>query len=157
MNSIPMTEKTLVLLKPDAVRRGLTGEIISRFEKKGLKIVSMKMVMIQKDKADKHYEEHKGKDFFDEMIGFITSGPVVAMVIEGINSIKIVRKIVGSTNPEEAIPGTIRGDFAHNLPHGGKNLVHASANEEAAEREIELWFGPDDIVTYTRNDEYDVF
>ncbi len=157
MSEIISPEKTFVLLKPDAVRRGLMGEIIERFEKRGLKIVGMKMIFIEKEHAKRHYKEHEGKPFFDELVGFITSGPVVAMVIEGVNAIKVVRKIVGSTNPLDAMPGTIRGDFAHNLPAGGKNLIHASANEQDAEREIELWFSPDEINTYSRDDEVDTF
>lgn len=156
MNEIPPLQKTLVVIKPDGVRRGLIGEIISRFEKRGLKIVGMKMTRVQRDMAEKHYEAHKGKEFYIGLIEFITSGPVVAMVVEGVNAVRVVRKIVGSTNPEEAAPGTIRGDFAHTLPHGGKNLIHASGNEEEAEKEIELWFSPDEIHSYTRADEGEV-
>ncbi len=156
MTDIPTTEKTFVLLKPDAVRRGISGEILERFEKRGLKIIAMKMVTVGKDQASKHYKEHKKKPFFDEIVGFITSGPIVAIVVEGKNSITAVRKIVGSTNPEQALPGTIRGDFAHTLAHGGKNLIHASANKEDAEIEIDLWFDIAEINTYSRNDEGDV-
>ena len=157
MTAIPVTEKTFVMIKPGGVRRGLIGEVIKRFEQRGLKIVAMNMKWINKEHARKHYVEHKEKDFFDEIIESITSGPVVAMVIEGVNAVKGVRKIVGSTNPEDAAPGTIRGDFAHALVWGGKNIIHASANKEDAENEIELWFSPNDINTYSRDDEKDVF
>lgn len=157
MSEIPTTENTFVMVKPDGVRRGIVGEIIKRLEQRGLKIIAMNMEWIEKTKASKHYREHREKEFFDELIQGIVSGPVVAMVVEGIEAIAVVRKIVGSTNPKEALPGTIRGDFGHTLPKGGKNMIHASANKQDAEREIELWFSPDDIHSYSRDEETDVF
>ncbi len=150
-----MVQRTFVLLKPDAVLRGLVGEIISRFEKKGMKIVAMKMVYIDEEHAGKHYEEHKGKPFFDTLVGYLTSGPVVAMVIEGANAVDVVRKLIGSTEPASAPPGTIRGDYAHitfdRADSTGRpvtNLIHASDSEESAKREIELWFKPEEIHSY---------
>ncbi len=152
---ISMVQRTFVLLKPDAVLRGLVGEIIRRFERKGMKIVAMKMVYIDEEHAGKHYEEHKGKPFYDSLVGYLTSGPVVAMVIEGANAIENVRKLIGSTEPASAQPGTIRGDFAHitysradNTGRPVTNLIHASDSEESAKREIELWFKPEEIHTY---------
>lgn len=150
-----MVQRTFVLLKPDAVLRGLVGEIISRFEKKGMKIVAMKMVYIDEEHAGKHYEEHKGKPFFDTLVGYLTSGPVVAMVIEGASAVEVVRKLVGPTEPASAPPGTIRGDYAHitfeRADSTGRpvtNLIHASDSEESAKREIELWFKPEEIHSY---------
>jgi len=157
VNEIPITEKTFVMIKPSGIRRGLIGEILKKLEQRGFKIVAMNMKWIDKNHAKRHYEEHKEKSFFGELIENISSGPVVSMVIEGVNAIKGVRKIVGSTNPEDATPGTIRGDFAHTLAKGGKNLIHASENKEDAEKEIELWFSPDDLHSYVRNEENDVF
>ncbi|MCD6590028.1 nucleoside-diphosphate kinase [Candidatus Woesearchaeota archaeon] len=150
-----MIERTLVLIKPDGVRRGLIGKIIMRFEDAGLKIVGMKMVWIDKDFAKKHYSEHVGKDFYSMLEEFITSGPVVAMVIEGVEAVEVVRKIVGPTEPKTAPPGTIRGDFAHHSArHADKhkkavqNLIHASGTREEAEKEIALWFNPEEIHSY---------
>ncbi len=147
-----MIQRTLVLIKPDGVERGLIGEIIKRFEQRGLKIVGMKMVWVDKEFAKKHYSEHIDKPFFEELLTMITEGPVVAIALEGRNAIKVVRKIVGSTFPEEALPGTIRGDYAHSLVEG-RNLVHASANEKDAEKELSLWFKEDDLKEYERSDE----
>lgn len=138
-------ERTFVMVKPDGVQRGLVGEIISRLEKKGLKIVAMKMLRIPKEAAEKHYEEHKTKPFFSSLISYITSGPVVAMVVEGRNAIKVVRKLVGATNPSDAEPGTIRGDFGLDV---GRNVVHASDSLRSAEREIGIFFKPDEILSY---------
>lgn len=157
MNRVISTENTFVMIKPDGVRRGLIGDIIKRIEQRGLKIIAMDMKWVEKTHAGKHYKEHKKKDFFDEIVEGIVSGPVVAMVVEGIDAIAVMRKIVGSTNPKQAMPGTIRGDFAHTLPTGGKNIIHASSDAKDAEREIELWFGPDDIHSYSRDEEMDVF
>jgi len=126
------------MLKPDAVKRKLIGRIIQRFEDKGLEIVEMKMLKMSRELAEKLYEEHRGKDFFEKLINFITSGRVVAMVIEGEEAISVVRKMVGKTNPLEADMGTIRGDFGYSTPD---NLVHASDSRESARREIELFFG----------------
>jgi nucleoside-diphosphate kinase len=143
-------ERTFVMLKPDAVQRGLIGEIISRFEKKGLKIVAMKMLKVDKALAEEHYAEHREKPFFQSLVDYITSGPVVAMVVEGKNAIKIVRTLVGATNPAEALPGTIRGDYGLEV---GRNVIHASDSPESAEREISLFFKPDEILEYKRIDE----
>ncbi|MBW9223697.1 nucleoside-diphosphate kinase [Methanothermococcus sp. SCGC AD-155-E23] len=133
-----MRERTFVMLKPDAVKRKLMGRIIQRFEDKGLEIVEMKMLKMSRELAEKLYEEHRGKDFFEKLINFITSDRVVAMVIEGEEAISVVRKMVGKTNPLEADMGTIRGDFGYSTPD---NLVHASDSRESARREIELFFG----------------
>jgi len=138
------------MLKPDAVQRGLIGEIISRFEKKGLKIVAIKMLKVDKALAEEHYAEHREKPFFQSLVDYITSGPVVAMVVEGKNAIKIVRTLVGATNPAEALPGTIRGDYGLEV---GRNVIHASDSPESAEREISLFFKPDEILEYKRIDE----
>ncbi len=156
-----MTERTLVLIKPDGVKRGLIGRIIQRFEDAGLKIVAMKMVWIDKDLAERHYEAHKGKPFFETLVKYITEGPVVAMVLEGVDAVNVVRKIVGPTDPREAPPGTIRGDFAHvamtvadEKRRGLPNIIHASGSKEEAEKEIYLWFSVDEIHSYKRFDEY---
>ncbi len=133
-----MKEKTFVMLKPDAVKRKFIGKIIQRFEDKGFEILNMKMMKISRELAEKHYEEHKGKDFYEGLVNFIISGRVVAMIIEGENAISAVRKMVGKTNPLEAEAGTIRGDFAYSTPD---NIIHASDSKKSAEREIKLFFG----------------
>ena len=133
-----MKEKTFAMLKPDAVRRKLVGRIIQRFEDKGFDILDMKMLTISRELAERHYEEHKGRDYYERLVNFMTSGRVVTMVIEGENAISVVRKMIGKTNPLEADAGTIRGDFAYSTPD---NLVHASDSKESAEREINLFFG----------------
>lgn len=143
-------ERTLVILKPDAVQRGLVGEIISRFEKRGLKIVAMKMVKVSRELAKEHYKIHRGKPFFEPTVNYITSSPVVAMVIEGRNAIEVVRKMMGSTDPQRAEPGTIRGDYALYI---GRNIIHGSDSKENAEFEINLWFKEDEIFDYKRIDE----
>lgn len=143
-------ERTFVMIKPDAVQRGLIGEIISRFEKKGIKIVAMKMVSVDRELAEKHYSVHKGKPFFEPTVKFIMSSPVVAMVLEGYNVIEMVRKMVGKTNPQDADPGTIRGDYGQ---HIGRNIIHASDGKETAEYEINLWFNEEEICEYKRIDE----
>jgi len=130
-------EKTLVLVKPDGVRRGLSGEIIARFEKRGLQIVALKLMQISKTMAEKHYAEHVGKPFFDGLVDFITSGPVVAMVVKGDHAIRAVRAMMGATNPLEAVPGTIRGDFALVM---SENVIHGSDGAESAVREIDAFF-----------------
>lgn len=140
-------ERTFVMVKPDGVQRGLIGEIISRFERKGLKIVAMKMLRISKELAQEHYAEHRAKPFFSSLVGYITSAPVVAMVVEGKNAVKVVRKLVGATNPSEAEPGTIRGDFGLDL---GRNVVHASDSVMSADREIRLFFREEEILDYER-------
>ncbi len=130
-------EKTLVLVKPDGVKKHVCGEVISRFERKGLSIHAIKMIQVPVELAKKHYAEHEGKGFFNDLIAFITSGPVLAMVIEGENAVAAVRQINGATDPLKAVPGSIRGDFATSID---ENIVHASDAPETAEREIGLWF-----------------
>lgn len=143
-------ERTFVMVKPDGVQRGLVGEVVSRLERKGLKIVAMKMLWIPKEMAENHYAEHKEKPFFSALVEYITSSPVVAMVVEGKNAIKVVRTLVGATNPVEAAPGTIRGDFGLDV---GRNVVHASDSPQSAEREISLFFSNDEIVSWEKADE----
>ncbi len=182
-----MIQQTLVLLKPDAVQRGLVGEIISRFERVGLKIIGLKFVQVSSELAKKHYPdslipivgpktkkdwdafgmkysesvEEIGKMIVDGTRKFLQEGPVVAMVLEGLHSVEIVRKIVGTTGPKDSPPGTIRGDFAHlslgyasTKKKGAANLIHASGNPEEAKQEISLWFSPKEIHSYKRADEY---
>jgi nucleoside-diphosphate kinase len=134
---MPDTQKTLILLKPDAVRRQLIGEIVGRFEKKGLTIAEMKLMTIPRETAETHYGEHKGKPFYDSLVSFITGGPVVALCLEGPEAIGLARTMMGATKFTEAAPGTIRGDFAHDLT---ENLVHGSDSPESAERELKLFF-----------------
>lgn len=140
-----MIQKSFVMIKPDGVQRELIGDIITRFEKKGVKIVGMKLMVIPKFLAEQHYECHKGKPFFEDLIKFITSGPVVAMVMEGENVIAIIRKMLGATKPGDAEPGTIRGDY---VLDAGQNIMHASDSPENAVREIDLFFNPDEIIDY---------
>lgn len=135
-------ERTFVAIKPDAVNRGLIGEIITRFEKRGFKIIGMKLLKPTKEIAAKHYEEHYGKPFYESLINFITEGPIVALAIEGINVIDIARKMMGSTNPQEALPGTIRFDFAQIKEC---NVIHGSDSTESAEREISIYFKPEEL------------
>ena len=141
-------ERTLVIVKPDGVQRGLVGEIVGRMERRGLKIVGMKMVQVSKELAEQHYAVHKGKFFYDGLVSYITSCPVVAYVVEGHEAIKVVRGMVGSTRPYEAVPGTIRGDLAL---MGLRNLIHASDAPETAAAEIALWFRPEEVCPYTRD------
>jgi len=143
-------ERTFVMVKPDGVQRGLVGEIISRFEKKGLKLVAMKLVSVSKEFAEKHYGVHKGKLFFKPTVKYITSSPVVAMILEGNNAIDLVRTMMGKTNPQDAAMGTIRGDYGQFI---GRNIVHGSDSPDTAEFEINLWFKPEEIANYTRIDE----
>ena len=131
-------ERTFVMVKPDGVQRGLIGEIIGRFERRGLKIVGLKMVQVSDELARQHYAVHEGKPFFAGLISYITSAPVVAMVVEGTNAVVAVRQTVGATRPFEAAPGSIRADFALEI---GRNLVHASDAPDTAATEIALWFG----------------
>jgi len=131
-------ERTLILVKPDAFARGLTGEIIRRFENKGLEITALRHMQVTEDLAKQHYAEHDGKPFFGELVEFITSGPIVAMVLEGESAIKAARQVIGATNPLEAAPGSIRGDFAIAV---GQNMVHGSDSPESGEREAKLFFG----------------
>ena len=133
-------ERTLVLVKPDAMRRALAGEILARLERRGLELRAAKLVTVDRSLAEEHYAEHAGKPFFGELVDFITSGPTLALVVEGEGAIAVVRTTMGATNPADAGPGTIRGDFALSMPD---NLVHGSDASESAEHEIALWF-PDD-------------
>jgi nucleoside-diphosphate kinase len=143
-------ERTLVLLKPDAVQRGLVGAIISRLEGKGLKIIAMKMMQVDEALARELYAVHQGKPFFQGLIDFITSSPVIAVVFEGQGTIEVVRRTMGETNPAQAAPGTIRGDFASDI---GRNLIHGSDSAESAEREISLFFLPEELLSYEREGE----
>ena len=138
-------ERTFLMIKPDAVQRNFIGEIISRIEKKGLKLVGGKFMQVPMELAEKHYSEHEGKPFYDKLISFITSAPVFAMVVEGENAVAVSRKIIGSTNPSEAAPGTIRGDYGLNL---GRNIIHGSDSTESAQREVKLWFTSSEIADY---------
>jgi nucleoside-diphosphate kinase len=139
-------ERTFVMLKPGVLSRRIVGEIISRLERKGLVIVGLKIMRVSRELAEQHYAEHKAKPFFDELVAYITSGPVVAMVIEGDNSVKIVRLLCGATRPEEALPGTIRGDYAI---HTNFNVIHASDSLDAAAREMRLFFRPEELVDWS--------
>ena len=130
-------ERTLILVKPDAFGRGLTGEVIARFERKGLRIVALKHMQVERSLAEQHYAEHSEKPFFGELVGFITGGPLVAMVLEGYEAIKAARQVIGATNPLEASPGSIRGDYALEVQ---TNLVHGSDGPESSAREIGLFF-----------------
>jgi nucleoside-diphosphate kinase len=132
-----MPDRTLILIKPDAFDRGLTGEIIGRFERKGLKLVALKLVQVDRDLAERHYNEHQGKPFFPDLVDFITRGPLVAMVLESDGAIEAARQVIGATNPIEAAPGSIRGDFATEITF---NLVHGSDSPNSAGREVELFF-----------------
>jgi nucleoside-diphosphate kinase len=132
-----VAQRTLVLVKPDGVKKGLIGEIISRLEKKGLKIAAMKMLQMDKALARRHYAVHDGKPFFADLVDFITSGPIVAVVVEGEKSVEVVRKLMGETDPVKAAPGTIRGDYGLDI---GENLIHGSDSEENAQNEIALFF-----------------
>jgi nucleoside-diphosphate kinase len=131
-------DRTLILVKPDAFARGLTGEIIARFERKGLRIVALQHMVLTEDTAQRHYAEHEGKPFFGELVEFITSGSLVAMVLEGYEAVVAARQVIGATNPLEAAPGSIRGDFALEI---GQNMVHGSDSNESAAREAALFFG----------------
>jgi nucleoside-diphosphate kinase len=131
-------DRTLILVKPDAFARSLTGEIIARFERKGLRIVALRHMTVSTELAKRHYAEHDGKPFFGELVEFITSGPIVAMVLEGVDAVKAARQVIGATNPLEASTGSIRGDFAIEM---GQNMVHGSDSAESATREAALFFG----------------
>ncbi len=132
-----MAERTLILVKPDAFARNLTGEIISRFERKGLKLAALKLETLTRETAERHYAEHDGKPFFGELVEFITSGPLVAMVLEGESAVEAARQVIGATNPLQSAPGSIRGDFATSI---GTNMVHGSDSPESAAREIGIFF-----------------
>jgi nucleoside-diphosphate kinase len=140
-------ERSLVLIKPDAVQRGLAGEIIGRLERKGLKIVAMKMLHMDINLAGRHYAIHRGKPFFEGLVGFITSSPLIAIVLQGENSVQIIRQMMGDTDPARALSGTIRGDFGIDVGH---NLIHGSDSVENASSEIALFFSPSEILDYDR-------
>jgi nucleoside-diphosphate kinase len=140
-------QRTLVLAKPDAVQRGLVGEIIGRFERKGLKVVGLRLLAVPRAMAEEHYAVHAGKHFYDGLVEFITSGPVAAIALEGPDAIAVVRRMVGKTMPNEAEPGTVRGDLGVS---GLRNLIHASDAPDTAETELALWFGADMLVAYGR-------
>ncbi|NGQ94571.1 nucleoside-diphosphate kinase [Brevibacillus sp. SYP-B805] len=140
-------EKTFIMVKPDGVQRNLIGEIVSRFEKKGFTLVGAKLMNVSRELAEKHYAEHKERPFFGELVDFITSGPVFAMVWQGNNVIATARSMMGKTNPADAAPGTIRGDYAVSV---GMNIIHGSDSPESAEREINLWFSPSEVVSYDK-------
>jgi len=149
-SDIPMRERTFFMIKPDGVHRAIVGEIVGRIEKKGYKISAIKMLHITKEMAKEHYGEHVGKPFFQPLVDFITSGPVVAMVVEGENSIEGIRTMMGKTDPKTSAPGTLRGDFGINL---SRNVVHGSDSPASAEREISIFFKPDEVLDQARNDE----
>lgn len=136
-------ERTLLLVKPNGVTRGLVGEVVSRFERRGFRLVGMKLLVVDRALAKRHYEEHVGKGFFEDLVSFITSGPIVALVVEGIAAVKVSRDMMGATNPVDAASGTIRGDFALEI---GENVVHGSDSVASAEREISLYFAPGELV-----------
>lgn len=140
-------ERSLVIVKPDAVQRGLIGEIVSRYEKRGLKIVAMKFETVSRDTASKHYGEHEGKPFYEGLVSYITSAPSVLMVVEGPDAVGIIRTMNGATKPSEADPGTIRADFGLTI---GRNLIHASDSVESAAREVDIFFGDGGIVDWNR-------
>ena len=140
-------EKTLVLVKPDGVQRGLIGEVIARLERRGLKLVAAKFLAVSVELAEKHYAVHKGKNFYDSLIRYITSAPVMAMVWEGPNAVAAVRQTMGATRPTEAAPGSLRHDFALDV---GRNLTHASDTPENGEKEIALWFSPSELISWGR-------
>lgn len=138
-----MVERTFVAIKPDGVQRGLIGEVISRFERRGLKLVGLKQLQVTKEMAENHYGEHKGKPFYDGLVSYITSGPIVAMVLEGKDAVALARQVIGATNPASAAPGSIRGDFAIEI---GRNIVHGSDSPESGKREIGIFFKDHEIV-----------
>ena len=136
-------ERTLVLVKPDAMARGLAGEIVRRIEARGMILRAAKLVRVDRDLAERHYDEHREKPFFGELVELVTSGPTLALVVEGESAVSVVRSTIGATNPVDASPGTIRGDLALAMPD---NLVHGSDSAESAEREVGMWFGADELV-----------
>lgn len=141
-------ERTLVLVKPDGVERGLIGEVISRLERRGLRLVAARFMQVSKQLAETHYAIHKGKPFYEGLISYITSAPVMAMVWEGPNAVAAVRQTMGATRPTEAAPGTLRHDFALEV---GRNLTHASDEPANGEKEVALWFKPDELISWTRD------
>jgi len=147
-------QRTLVIVKPDGVQRGLIGPILSRLEARGLKIVGLKLVQVSTDLAARHYAEHLGKPFYEGLLRYITSGPVIVACVEGTSAVQMVRNTVGATNPLNAAPGTIRADLALDI---GRNLIHASDAPETADRELALWFEQSDLVSYARSNDPWIF
>jgi len=143
-----MVERTLVLVKPDAMQRGLAGEVLGRLERRGLKLVALRLLQIDRGLASRHYAEHVGKPFYEGLVSFITSSPVVAAVFEGENAVALVRQTMGATDPAKSPTGSIRGDLGIDM---GRNVVHGSDSPQSAEREIALYFEPKDIVSWTRD------
>jgi nucleoside-diphosphate kinase len=143
-----VTERTLILIKPDGVQRMLVGRLLERYEQRGLRIVGLKLMVASRDIAERHYAEHREKPFFGGLVDFITSAPLVALAVEGLNAITVCRAINGATRPHEAAPGSIRGDFALET---GQNLVHASDTPESAARELAIWFAPEELFDYQRS------
>ena len=141
-----MSERTFAMVKPDGVQRGLVGEIVRRYEARGLKVVGLKLMQVPRSKAEEHYAEHQGKPFYNGLVEYITSGPVVALALEGKNAVAVVRTVNGATKPWDAAPGTIRGDLALDI---GRNVVHGSDSVESAKRELAIYFGKDDLVDWT--------
>lgn len=140
-------ERTFLAVKPDGVQRGLVGEIVRRFEQKGFKLVGLKLMQVSREQAETHYGEHKGKPFFNGLVDFITSGPIVAMAWEGKNVITTARTMMGATNPAQSAPGTLRGDFAVDI---GRNIIHGSDGPESAQRELGIFFRPEELVAWDR-------
>jgi nucleoside-diphosphate kinase len=147
-------ERTLVIVKPDGVQRGLVGPILTRFEARGLKIVGLKLVQVSRELGQRHYAEHEGKGFYAGLLQYITSGPVVVACVEGTSAVQMVRNVVGATNPLNAAPGTIRADLAVDI---GRNLIHASDAPETAQRELDLWFAPEELLSYPRDTDRWIF
>lgn len=147
-------ERTLILVKPDAMQRGLAGEVLGRFERRGLRVVGLKLMQVDDALARRHYGEHEGKPFFAGLVEYITSSPVIAAVLEGTSAISVVRAAIGSTDPAQAAPGTIRGDFGLER---GRNLVHASDSEASAQREIGLFFQPAELIGWARDTDRWIF
>ena len=144
---MPEVQRTFVMVKPDAVQRGLVGRVIARLESKGLKLVGARFLLMTRELAERLYEVHRGKPFYDGLVEFITSGPVLVSVWEGLNAIEVVRTLMGATDPQKALPGTIRGDFGLTI---GKNVIHGSDSPESARRETAIFFAPGDLVDYGR-------
>ena len=141
-------ERTLVLVKPDAMQRGLAGEILARLERRGLRIVGLKLMQVDRALAERHYGEHAGKPFYEGLVGYITACPIVAAVLEGTDAVEAVRSSMGKTNPRDAAPGTIRGDFGLEI---GRNLIHGSDSPASAEREVALFFDAKELQSYRRD------
>lgn len=147
-------ERTLILIKPDGVKRKLSGKILSRFEEKGMKIVALKFLVLSMEKAEKHYAVHKGKPFFNGLVSYITSGPIVAAILEGTNCISITRTMCGATDGAKALPGTIRGDYSMGIE---KNIIHASDSTESFDYEWPIYFSPNEVINYSSGDEELIF